>query len=177
MPWWVAGPLIGLFVPALLWFGNRSFGVSSSLRHTCAAVLPTRASFFDYDWRQAGGWNLAFVAGIMLGGVVAALVFGVPTPDLAPETVAALDAWGLGAPDGLFPEALFSWDALWGPGALFVIGGGFLVGFGARWAGGCTSGHAITGMANLQLPSLVAVLGFFGGGLFITHVIYPWLFG
>ena len=54
--------------------------------------------------------------------------------------------------------------------------GGFLVGFGTRYAGGCTSGHAISGLSNLQLPSLVAVIGFFIGGLVMTHLIFPYLY-
>jgi len=66
-PWYVAGPLIGLIVPLLLLIGNRRFGISSSLRHACAA-LGSRLPFFQYNWR-AESWNLAFVLGIVLGGL------------------------------------------------------------------------------------------------------------
>jgi uncharacterized membrane protein YedE/YeeE len=167
-------------VPALLLFGGKAFGVSSNLRHACAAVLPARLkpSFLRYDWWTAGRWNLAFALGIALGGFVGLrLLGGAEAPlALAPETVEALRALGVRDFTGLVPAELFSWRALATPaGLLTVVGGGFLVGFGARWAGGCTSGHAISGLADRQLPSLVAVLGFFGGGLLVTHGVLPLL--
>jgi hypothetical protein len=182
-PWYVAGPLIGLVVPALLLFGGKVFGLSSNLRHLCAALpLPEtrKPSFFRYDWRSAGLWNLLFAAGIMVGGFLGLRVFSEPSAPLAlaPATITALQGLGIAHPVGLFPAELMSWEALFTPlGALLVLGGGFLVGFGARWAGGCTSGHAISGLANLQLPSLVAVASFFLGGLFVVHLLLPLLLG
>lgn len=177
-PWYVAGPLIGLMVPALLLFGGKAFGVSSNLRHACAAVLPERVKpgFLRYDWWRMGRWNLAFALGIGLGGFLALRVHGDPTATLAiaPSTLEELRALGISDVTGLMPAELFSWRALASPaGLLTVVGGGFLVGFGARWAGGCTSGHAISGLADRQLPSLVAVIGFFAGGLLLTHVLLP----
>lgn len=182
-PWYVAGPLIGLIVPALLLFGGKVFGLSSNLRHACAALpVPDRArpGFFRYDWKSAGLWNLAFAGGILVGGFLGIRVLSDPTAPLAisPETVAALHDLGVTDLAGFVPSQLISWSALATPaGALLVLGGGFLVGFGARWAGGCTSGHAISGLADLQLPSLVAVVGFFAGGLLVTHVVLPLLLG
>ncbi len=146
-PWYVAGPLIGLFVPALLLLGGREFGVSAAFRHMCAAALPGKAAFFRYDWRKTGLWNLAFVLGIALGGLACAL-----------DTGAALSPFDLGSLGTL-------------RGFACVVVGSFLVGFGARYAGGCTSGHAITGLACFELSSLVAVLGFFAGGLASTHLL------
>ena len=178
LPWYVAGPLIGLFVPVLLLVGNRMFGVSGNLRHMCAAALPTRAEFFRYDWRSIGGWNLAFAVGVLLGGVIV----GALTPDgaqvaLSPAAVESLAALGIHDTTGLVPGELFSWQMLLtGRGALVMIGGGLLIGFGTAYAGGCTSGHAITGLADFQLPSLIAVIGFFAGGLFSTWVLLPFLF-
>ena len=178
LPWYVAGPLIGLFVPVLLLVGNRMFGVSGNLRHMCAAALPTRAEFFRYDWRSIGGWNLAFAVGVLLGGVIV----GALTPDgaqvaLSPAAVESLAALGIHDTTGLVPRELFSWQMLLtGRGALVMIGGGLLIGFGTAYAGGCTSGHAITGLADFQLPSLIAVIGFFAGGLFSTWVLLPFLF-
>lgn len=179
-PWWVAGPLIGLIVPALLLFGGKSFGISSSLRHLCAATIPGRIGYFRYDWKRQGLWNLVFVAGLVLGGVLAATVLAAPSPEIAvaEATRADLAALGLSERAGLAPDELISWSALATPAGLVVmVAGGFLLGFGARWAGGCTSGHAITGLADLQLPSLVAVLGFFAGGLLVTWVLLPLLLG
>ncbi|GIW33730.1 YeeE/YedE family protein [Meiothermus sp.] len=174
-PWYVAGPLIGLTVPLLLLMGNRRFGISSSLRHLCAA-LGSRQPFFRYNWR-AESWNLAFVLGIAAGGFVAGALWANPNPvSLNPQTALALAQMGVSADSGFLPQELFSWQAVLSlPGALFLLLGGFLIGFGARWAAGCTSGHSITGLAALQLPSLLATLGFFVGGLISAHLLLPWL--
>ena len=177
-PWYVAGPIIGLFVPLLLLFGGKQFGISSNLRHMCAAALPTRSDFFRYDWKTTGLWNLVFVGGIIGGGFLASvfLMHSDSTIDLAASTVAALRDLGIQDLSGFVPSELISWSGLLsGPGLAMVVGGGLLVGFGARYAGGCTSGHAISGLADLQFPSLVAVLGFFIGGLFVTHILLPLL--
>jgi uncharacterized protein len=175
-PWYVAGPAIGLVVPLLLLVANRPFGLSSNLRHLCAA-LPLRDDYFAYDWRRIGGWNLLVFTGIVLGGFVAGAVLsegeGVR---IAAATQAELAALGVPSGTALAPEALFGWQAmLSGPGLVVALLGGLLIGFGTRWAAGCTSGHAITGLASLQWPSLVAVVGFFVGGLVMTHLVLPWL--
>lgn len=178
-PWWVAGPLIGLMVPLLLLIGGKRFGVSSTFRHICAAVLPGRVEYFRYDWRQAG-WNLALVGGILLGGVLAGWVLAAPEPyvvAVSEATRADLEALGIREFLGLVPGDVFRFAALRTlPGLVIIVAGGFLVGFGSRYAGGCTSGHAITGLATFQLGSLLAVLGFFAGGLLATHVLLPLLF-
>ena len=180
-PWYVAGPLIGLLVPALLVFGGKAFGLSANLRHTCAALpVPERVKpgFLRYDWRSAGTWNLVFALGIAAGGFIGIRLLSDPAAPLAlsDSTVAALASLGITDLAGFVPEQLISWAMLSTPiGALMVLGGGFLVGFGARWAGGCTSGHAISGLADLQIPSLIAVFGFFVGGLLVTHVLLPLL--
>lgn len=174
-PWYVAGPLLGLFMPALLLVGNKLFGISSNLRHLCAAVIPGRAEFFRYDWRRTGAWNLAFLAGIVIGGSLAVHALGGATPvALAPRARAQLAALGIHDFSGLVPPELLSWHALLTlPGAIAIVGGGFLVGFGTAWAGGCTSGHGITGLATLQLPSLIAVAAFFVGGIVGTRLLLP----
>lgn len=173
-PWYVAGPLIGLTVPLLLLLGNKDFGISSNLRHVCA-MIPSRVEFFRYDWRRAGGWNLAFALGIVLGGAAAATLLASPEPlQVADSTRRDLAALGIEADGGLVPGQIFGLAGLFSwKGLLLLVGGGLLIGFGTRWAGGCTSGHAITGLANLQLPSLVAVVGFFLGGLAMTHLLLP----
>ena len=181
LPWYVAGPMIGLLVPVLLVFGGKAFGLSANLRHACAAlpVSPeAKPAFLRYDWRTTGAWNLVFALGIAVGGFVGVRVLSDPAAPLAlsESTVGALAGLGITDLTGFVPAQLVSWSALATPvGALLVIGGGFLVGFGARWAGGCTSGHAISGLADLQVPSLVAVAGFFAGGLLVTHVLLPLL--
>ena len=163
-------------VPLLLWAGGE-FGVSENLRHICAAVLPTRNDFFRYDWKATGLWNLTLALGIVLGGAVAGTVLASPDPlVVADATTADLAVMGVTTFEGLAPSQVFSWEGLATvPGFVMIVIGGFLVGFGARYAGGCTSGHAISGLANRQLPSLLAVLGFFAGGLLATWVILPLL--
>ena len=176
-PWYVAGPLIGLIVPALLLLGNKGFGISSNLRHACAAVAPCGIAHFLYDWKKEGAWNLAFALGIVAGGVIGGVLLANPEPiALADDTRTDLAALGLRDLSGLVPRELFSWSSLLTlRGWLILAGGGFLVGFGTAYAGGCTSGHAITGLADRQLPSLVAVVGFFAGGLAATWLLMPLL--
>ena len=178
-PWYVAGPIIGLFVPALLLVGNRVFGISSSLRHTCAAIIPGRAAFFRYDWRSEGGWNLAFALGIVAGGTLSArFLDSGAAVQLSAAARSSIGALGIHDMTGLMPRELFHWGALaTARGLVMMVGGGFLVGFGTAYAGGCTSGHAISGLADLQLSSLVAVVGFFVGGLIGTWIILPFLLG
>lgn len=180
LPWYIAGPLLGLIVPALLLFGGKIFGISANLRHLCAAALPEpsrlKPAFLRYDWRKTGLWNLVFALGIMLGGTLTAVLFGVPDAGQSISEATRVDLRMLGITDfsGLAPQSLISWEALGTLGGfLSIVVGGFLVGFGSRYAGGCTSGHAISGLADLQLPSLVAVVGFFIGGLFATYVLLP----
>lgn len=176
-PWYVAGPAVGLFVPALLIVGNRMFGVGSNLRHICSALLPGEIEHFRYDWRHAGLWNLLFFAGIAVGGFLASQWLGPHDIEISEQTRLDLTRLGLHDFSGLAPRELFSWTALLTlKGFVAVVLGGFLVGFGSAYAGGCTSGHAITGLADLQLPSLIAVAGFFAGGLTATYVILPLIF-
>ncbi len=173
-PWYVAGPAIGLFVPALLIIGNRMFGVSSNLRHLCSALLPCRVEHFRYDWRRAGLWNLLFVAGTGIGGFVTWHWGGSHNIEIAQQTRLALMNLGIHDFSGLAPHEVFTWSALFtAKGFVSVVVGGFLVGFGTAYAGGCTSGHAIAGLADFQLPSLIAVAGFFAGGLIATFFILP----
>ena len=176
-PWYVAGPLIS-FVMFVLLFLGRTFGVSSTLRSTCAAVGAGKTSdFFRFDWKNQT-WNLVFVAGAMVGGFVVAQWLPNPEPiQLAEATVTRLQAQGIESPGANYlPDDIFRWEALLTlRGLIMLVGGGFLVGFGARYAGGCTSGHAISGLSNLQLPSLIAVIGFFIGGLTMTYWVLPWL--
>ncbi|GAB3839611.1 YeeE/YedE family protein [Hymenobacter jeollabukensis] len=175
-PWYVAGPLVGLMVPLLLVLGNKLFGISSNLRHACAAVLPTRGlAYFRYDWRREGGWNLALALGIIGGGLLAGTALRNPQPvAISAATVADLQRLGLHDFRGLVPAELFNWSALLsGRGLALLVGGGFLVGFGTAYAGGCTSGHALTGVADLQKPSMPAMAAFFVGGIIGTWVLLP----
>jgi uncharacterized membrane protein YedE/YeeE len=161
----------------LLLMGGKQFGLSSNLRHTCAACMPGKIDFFKYDWRSVGGWNLVFVAGTIIGGFLGGWLFNNPDPiNISQQTITELQVLGIADFSGMMPQDLFSWQNLGSLQGIVVMAvGGFLVGFGARYAGGCTSGHAISGLANLQVASLLAVIGFFIGGLIITHFVYPLL--
>ncbi|MDQ6738070.1 MAG: YeeE/YedE family protein [Gemmatimonadota bacterium] len=175
--WWVSGPLIGLMVPLLLVVGNKLFGISSNLRHLCAATTPRDNPFLRYDWKRAGGWNLVFAAGIIVGGFVAAhLLDGGNAVHVGTAARRSFIALGITDASGLVPSQLFNWTALLTiRGFIILVVGGVLVGFGTAYAGGCTSGHAIAGLADLQLPSLLAVIGFFAGGLVTTWFVLPLL--
>ncbi len=176
-PWYVAGICIGLTVPALLLLGNKSFGISSSLRHICAACLPAHLPYFNYNWRREA-WNLFFVAGVAIGGLIATQWLSNPEPiQLAAATRTQLEALGVRDFQGLMPTDIFGADQMFTlKGLVFMVGGGLLVGFGTRWAGGCTSGHTIMGLSNLQWPSLVATMAFMVGGFVGTWVLLPVVF-
>lgn len=175
-PWYVAGPLIGLTVPLLLLLGNKTFGISSSLRHICAACAPANISFFKYDWKKEI-WNLFFAAGIILGGILTAAFLTNPDPVVIhPKLATELASYGITDNTGLIPADLFSWPQLLTPrGIIMMVLGGFLVGFGTRYAGGCTSGHAIMGLSNLQWPSLVATCCFMAGGFAMANLVLPFI--
>lgn len=180
-PWYAAGPLLAMIMFILLYFGHE-FGISENFRLMCAADGADKMDdFFKINW-QAGQWNLLVALGAVFGGYLASHYFVHSSGDLAhisSATVTTLKKIGVDVQEGnvpLVPEFI-SWKGLmsW-QGLLMIAGGGFLVGFGARYAGGCTSGHAISGLSALQLPSLAAVVGFFAGGLFVTYFILPLLF-
>lgn len=208
-PWYITGPLIGLMVPLLLLFGNKMFGISSTLRHFCAACIPTQNKYFKYDWK-AESWNLVFALGVVVGGFIAfqylvdtrtdlfvsprhsedvaksiqhtaeqeAMIMAKTFyPDLTMEARFMFKEWGLNSvyfhPH---PIEVFSWQKVFSlPGLIFMVLGGFLVGFGTRYANGCTSGHSIMGLSQLSPASLVATIGFFIGGLISSWFMVPYL--
>lgn len=175
-PWYVAGPLIGLTVPLLLLAGNKTFGISSTLRHICAACIPARIPFFQYDWKKEV-WNLCFAAGIIAGALIAARWLSSHAPvQVNAALVNEWKAYGIRDYSNLVPRDLFNWQALLtAKGLIMMVGGGFLVGFGTRYAGGCTSGHAIMGLSNLQLPSLIATICFMAGGFAVANLVLPYI--
>ncbi|SHL13030.1 YeeE/YedE family protein [Chryseobacterium polytrichastri] len=173
-PWYIAGPLIGLTVPTLLILGNKSFGISSSLRQICAACIPSNISFFKYDWKKES-WNLFFVLGIFFGGMIAAqFLMNSQEIIVNPKLKAELTGYGITDYTHLVPAQLMNFESLFTiKGFIIMIVGGFLVGFGTRYAGGCTSGHSIMGLSNLQWPSLVATICFMIGGFLMANFILP----
>jgi len=176
-PWYVTGPLLGLVAVGLLAIGNKPFGVSSNLRHICAACLPGNMAYFKYDWRRDGLWNLAFILGVVAGGFVGGVLLANTHPvAITPAAVTSLAKLGIHDFSGLVPRELFTLHMLLTPrGFLMFIGGGFLIGFGTAYAGGCTSGHGITGLADLQLPSLLTVISFFAAGAAASFFVLPLL--
>jgi uncharacterized membrane protein YedE/YeeE len=176
-PWWLSGIVISATMFLLIFFG-QSFGFSSNLRTICAAAGGGKfVKFFDFNWKTQT-WNLVFLVGAVIGGFIARQFLSSGDPVIISDaTIQDLAALGFAAPQGAQPQELFSWEsALTLKGFLILALGGLMVGFGSRYAGGCTSGHAISGMSDLQVPSLVAVVGFFAGGLIMTHLLYPLIF-
>ncbi|TYP74244.1 YeeE/YedE family protein [Aquimarina intermedia] len=177
-PWYVSGPLIALVMIVLLLIG-KNFGMSSNLRTMCTLCGADKAAdFFKFDWK-AQRWNLIVVVGVIIGGFIGANLLSETTAvAINPDVITDLNQKGFtSAGEAYLPELLYSTTVFSDIKNLsLLILGGFLVGFGARYAGGCTSGHAISGLSNLQLPSLIAVIGFFIGGIFMIHVIFPFLF-
>lgn len=172
--WWFSGAMIAGIMFFLLYFG-QSFGFSSNLRTICAAAgLGKKTKFFDFNWK-AQTWNIVFLIGSIIGGFIAAQFLSDGNPvNISTATINDLSKMGIAAPESLQPKELFSWEAIFTlKGFLILAFGGLMVGFGSRYAGGCTSGHAISGLSNLQLPSLIAVIGFFIGGLVMTFLIMP----
>ncbi|MEQ8625554.1 MAG: YeeE/YedE thiosulfate transporter family protein [Vicingaceae bacterium] len=177
-PWFVSGPAIALVLFLLLMMGKR-FGMSSNLRTLCTICgAGKKVEFFKFDWK-AQKWNLIVVAGVIIGGFLAENYLTIDTAvDVNNEVTKELKALGFSDTDAAYlPGKLYSIDALssvktW----IILIIAGLLVGFGTRYAGGCTSGHAISGLSALQFPSLLAVIGFFAGGLFMVHVLFPLIF-
>lgn len=176
--WLLSGALIATVMFFLLFFG-QSFGFSANLRTLCAAAGAGKvAQFFDFNWKSQR-WNLIFLVGAILGGFLAKQFLTAPNASLeiAAATQADLATLGFAAPTGEQPTELFGWEAVGTLSGFLVLAiGGLLVGFGARYAGGCTSGHAISGLSDLQIPSLLAVVGFFIGGLLMTHLLFPFIF-
>ena len=179
--WSVSGLCIAAVLFGMLYAG-KEFGFSSNLRTMCTLMGAGRnAEFFRIDWR-AQRWNLLFAAGAVVGGLIGSTLLASPEPvQVSDATQTYLSSLGIASPnpgihgDGFVPAELFALANLDVFNLLYLIVGGFFIGFGTRWAGGCTSGHAISGLANLQLPSLLAVVGFFLGGLVMTWLILPTL--
>jgi len=185
-PWYVSGALIVLIMQLLV-FNGKSFGVSASMRAACSAMGAGKSvSFFDFDWKGSQGWNMLFITGAAIGGFISMqFLSGDEAMDLGSKTMEYVKSIGFSEPEVadngktmLLPKEYNDPNFVFSAKGLFIlIFGGFLIGFGARYAGGCTSGHAISGLSQLQIPSLIAVIGFFIGGLTMTYFILPLLFG
>jgi uncharacterized membrane protein YedE/YeeE len=175
-PWYIAGPLIGLTVPILLIIGNKTFGISSSMRHICAACLPANIPYFKYEWKKEI-WNLLFVLGIFIGGFLGVALLSNPEPMIVDENLQSeLAGYGISNYNYLVPPEIFSWQNLFSlQGFIMMVLGGFMIGFGTRYAGGCTSGHSIMGLSMLQWPSLIATCCFMIGGFIMANLIIPFI--
>ncbi|MBL7920729.1 MAG: YeeE/YedE family protein [Bacteroidia bacterium] len=175
--WWFSGALIAAIMFMLLFFG-QSFGFSANLRTICSAAgCGKSVKFFDFNWKSQI-WNLVFLIGAIFGGFIANQFLSDGNPiAISESTISDLSKLGIAAPTSAQPPELFSLNAVLSlKGFLVLAIGGLLVGFGSRYGGGCTSGHAISGLSDLQLPSLIAVIGFFIGGLAMTFLIMPLIF-
>ncbi|WP_322970384.1 YeeE/YedE family protein [Faecalibacter sp. LW9] len=174
-PWYIGGPLIAIIMLLLIYLG-KSFGFSSNFRTICAAMGAGKScDFFAFNWK-AQKWNLLFLVGAVLGGFIAAHVLSDhQIPAISEQTIQQLNELGFSSAGKAYsPIEIF--EHLTAKNIVLLIVGGLLVGFGTRYAGGCTSGHAISGLSDLQISSLIAVIGFFIGGLIMTHLLFPLIF-
>lgn len=169
--WSISGIIIGLIVPALLLIGNKPFGISSSLKHICSWAVPSKSSFFNYDLKPHL-WSFYLIAGVILGGSISHIVGKTPIITVGEKTTSFLNKHDLSQPSALYPTDLFNFHNP--KGISLILIGGFIIGFGTRWANGCTSGHSIFGIANLRFVSLIATIAFFIGGLSMTHFLFPY---
>lgn len=177
-PWYVGGPLIALTLVLYFYFG-KNFGISTNFETICSISGAGKITdYFKKDWKERD-FALLFVVGLIIGGFISSN-FLIPeqTVNLNPKTVQELQEIGFqNVGESYFPSEIFTVEsALSLKGLIILILSGFCVGFGTRYAGGCTSGHAITGLSSLQLPSLLAVIGFFIGGIIAVWFIIPSIF-
>ncbi|MDR6300885.1 YeeE/YedE family protein [Mesonia maritima] len=175
-PWYIGGPAIAFIMLFLLLIGKK-FGMSSNLRTLCSIGGAGKYSdFFNFNWKSQK-WNLVIVVGAAIGGYLAANYLSSNTVEINENLFPQLHEYGIySAGKAYLPTEIFALESLNLKNILILLGGGLLVGFGARYAGGCTSGHGISGLSNLQLPSLIAIIGFFIGGLVMVHLFYPFIF-
>jgi uncharacterized membrane protein YedE/YeeE len=155
--WAFAGAGIAAVTLALLFFASRRLGISSGFEDVCSLVL-SQPYFRRGSVRSGRPWRLPFVAGLVLGGFLSAVLGGGWAP-----------TWDLGLFDqviGLGPAGKLAW----------MFAGGLFIGFGTRLAGGCTSGHGIFGLSNLERPSLVTTVSFMAGGIATTQLVYRVVF-
>ena len=152
--WALSGAGIAAVTLLLLYVGNRRLGLSSGLDDVCGLALRT-PYFSQASLREGRVWRLPFLVGLLLGGALSVIFAGQP--------------WGVQTSTGMLDTALHL-----GPLAKtgWMFGGGVLIGCGTRMANGCTSGHGIFGLSNLEWPSLVATCCFMGSGMLVTTLIY-----
>ncbi|MCI5057188.1 MAG: YeeE/YedE family protein [Flavobacteriales bacterium] len=173
IPWYIAGPAIAIIMLSLKYL-NKSFGISSTLDHICTLAGSGRVfKSFRQDLAKHK-WKIFFVIGVIGGGYLGNLVHEINSESISRDTLSELPEVFQGDVNQMIPEFFNDFSSL--KVLSILILGGVLIGFGTRFAGGCTSGHSITGMSALQLASLIATIGFFSGGLIMTHILFPYIF-
>lgn len=160
-PWWMGGLVIGALVPLLYYFLNTALGVSTGFGNFAKLLFPkTTLSWLNSkSFSSVVNHRFYMMMGMLIGAFSAGRVMGLP--------VVTIEM-------GVFSETL-QWP-IWG-NVLWFLMGGFLLGLGARIAGGCTSGHSIHGLANFQLSSLVATICFLIFGAVTVFAIRVFLMG
>ena len=176
--WYVGGPLIATSLVLYFYFG-KNFGASTNFETLCTMAGAGKFSdYFKKNWKERD-FALLFVIGLIIGGFISS-IYLIPNQNIDLNPITVYELTDLGFSDvgtHYFPEEIFGEDVFYTlKGFLILLVSGVLIGFGTRYAGGCTSGHAITGLSSLQLPSLLAVIGFFIGGVLATWFIIPILF-
>lgn len=160
-PWWLGGIAIGLLVPLMYYFLGTALGVSSGFGNFIKIIAPsTKLRWLNSEtYKNRFNWRFIFIIGMIIGGFLSARASGMPV---------------ITSEMGLFTENL-NWAFI--IYILWFFAGGILLGFGARVANGCTSGHSIHGIATLQKSSLVATVFFLLFGVITTLLIRLIAFG
>lgn len=158
LPWYIAGPLIGLIVPALLILRGKQFGMSSSFSYIIGQISPKNKYFKS---AKSSNWQFHFGLGILASGILS--LYYISPEDLIIQDLAVHGAY--------LTKSVYETDNLW----IFLVSG-IIVGFGARYANGCTAGNCIMGVSQFSVSSIIATVAFFISGVITAQFINPFIF-
>jgi uncharacterized membrane protein YedE/YeeE len=157
---YIAGAGIGIVSCLAFVFADRPLGCSTAFvkaRGLIGKLVSAEKTLSMEYYREIVpqvDWPFMIIPGIIIGAFLSSILSGTFHVFWVPEL----------------------WASVFGPGVILriavALAGGILLGFGARWAGGCTSGHGISGSIQLSLASMVTAACFFAGGIAVALLLY-----